>query len=323
MSKTIIPIASGKGGVGKTFLSANLGIALAELGKNVIIADLDFGGANMHTCLGLDNSKPGIGDFLRARYGELGDMMVQTEFENLKFLPGDVRSPFLANMHHAQKMRLTYNLKQLDFDFLILDLGAGSAYNTLDFFGITQLGMMITTTEHTSIMNMLMFLKLFAFRLIEKSLPKNTFLENTLKQCYNRSVAETSLTVSGLLDELAKVDQNAAQNAENLWNNYRPRIIFNQGIEPNELDVLDPLEKALDQNLSLKVDFFGYLFNDPTASQSMRYRKPIKLLDPESYMWDDITRLADRIVRLWDQPMKNSASLLRNNTATVYKQRNP
>ena len=53
MEKTIIPIASGKGGVGKSFVAANLSIALAELGNQVIVADLDFGGSNLHTCLGI------------------------------------------------------------------------------------------------------------------------------------------------------------------------------------------------------------------------------------------------------------------------------
>ena len=60
----IIPIASGKGGVGKTVLAINLSFALAELGKNVILVDLDFGGANIHTCLGYESAPDGIGNFL-------------------------------------------------------------------------------------------------------------------------------------------------------------------------------------------------------------------------------------------------------------------
>ena len=198
MDRTIIPVASGKGGVGKSFLAANLAIALAQLGKKVVVADLDFGGSNLHTCLGLHNNHPGIGDFLRARYGELKDLLVATEEENLNLLAGDVRSPFLANMHHAQKMRLIYNLKQLDCEYLILDLGSGSTYNTLDYFGMSQLGMIITTPEHTSTMNMLAFLKLFAFRVIERSLPKNSFLDEKLKERYNRSVMDEVLTVQSL-----------------------------------------------------------------------------------------------------------------------------
>ena len=67
---TIIPIASGKGGVGKSFVSSNLAMALAQLGHRVIAVDLDFGGANLHSFLGLPNRYPGIGDFLQARIAQ-------------------------------------------------------------------------------------------------------------------------------------------------------------------------------------------------------------------------------------------------------------
>jgi flagellar biosynthesis protein FlhG len=60
----IIPIASGKGGVGKSFLTANLAMALAAMGHRVIAVDLDLGGSNLHTFLGLANRYPGIGDFI-------------------------------------------------------------------------------------------------------------------------------------------------------------------------------------------------------------------------------------------------------------------
>lgn len=56
----IIPVASGKGGVGKTFVSANLAIALAEMGHRVIAVDLDLGGSNLHAFFGLSNRYPAI-----------------------------------------------------------------------------------------------------------------------------------------------------------------------------------------------------------------------------------------------------------------------
>ncbi|HPE35715.1 MAG TPA: P-loop NTPase, partial [Spirochaetales bacterium] len=52
---TVIPVASGKGGVGKTVVAANLGLALSALGKTVVLVDLDLGGANLHTVLGVRN----------------------------------------------------------------------------------------------------------------------------------------------------------------------------------------------------------------------------------------------------------------------------
>merc|ERR1711960_33334 len=104
--------------------------------------------------------------------------------------------------------------------------------------------MIITTAEHTSTVNMLTFLKLFAFRVIERSMPKNTFLDEKLKDSYNRTVMDEVLTVRGLLDEISKVDRNVAQKAEQSWIRYRPRIIFNKCNLPNELDLLGSLENT-------------------------------------------------------------------------------
>ena len=321
MNRTIIPIASGKGGVGKSFIAANLAIALAKLGKQVIVADLDFGGSNLHTCLGIHNTNPGIGDFLRARYSKLKDLLVETENENLKFLAGDVRSPFLANMHHSQKMRLINNLRQLECEYLILDLGSGSTYNTLDYFGMTQLGMIITTAEHASTVNMLTFLKLFAFRVIERSMPKNTFLDEKLRDSYNRTVMDEVLTVRGLLDEISTIDRNVAQKAEQSWIRYRPRIIFNKCNLPNELDLLGSLENTFNQILMLRSDFFGCLFTDPAVSKTFKERNTLNVAAPNSDILEDINLLADRVTRLWEQPIRNSANLLQYNAKNLFEKR--
>ena len=67
MEKTIIPIAGGKGGVGKSLFVANLAIALAEAGHSTVAVDMDMGSSNLHTYLGLNNLNPGIGDFLKVK----------------------------------------------------------------------------------------------------------------------------------------------------------------------------------------------------------------------------------------------------------------
>jgi len=321
MDRTIIPIASGKGGVGKSFLAANLSIALAELGKKVIAADLDFGGSNLHTCFGMHNTHPGIGDYLRAHYGNLEDLLVETNTDNLKFLAGDARSPFMANMHHAQKLRLVQNLRKLNCEFLILDLGSGSTFNTLDFFGMTRLGLLVATPEHTSIMNMLTFLKLLAFRVIERIVPKNKSVENKLRELYKLSVRESLLTVRNLLNEISVIDKEYAEKAKQNWSLYRPRIVFNKCESPGDLELIKDLQNTLDENLMLHVDFFGCLYSDSAVPKTFYERKTLIESSPTSYILDDIKLLADRITRLWTQPIRNSSDLLMANANKVFLQR--
>src|ERR1044072_7844362 len=111
-STTIIPIAGGKGGVGKSFLTANLAVALAQRGHRTLAVDLDLGNSNLHTLLGLQNRYPGVGEYLKGSIKcAPEDLIVETEIPNLEFIPGDARVPFMANISYPQKMKLIRYLK--------------------------------------------------------------------------------------------------------------------------------------------------------------------------------------------------------------------
>jgi len=155
---TIIPIAASKGGVGKSFLTANLAIALAELGHQTITVDLDLDGSNLYSCLGLPNRFPGIGDFLRARAAELDPLLVPTQTPKLYFMPEDGKTPFMANIAYAQKIKLISRIRKLPADYILLDLGAGSSFNILDFYRLSPRGLLMTTPDPPAVMGMLVFL---------------------------------------------------------------------------------------------------------------------------------------------------------------------
>src|SRR5262249_3249095 len=99
--KTIIPVAGGKGGVGKSFVTANLDVALAIRGQSTIVVDLDLGNSNLHSFLGLENRYPGIGEYLRGTVDRsTAELVIPTGIPHLSFLPGDGRMPFMANITH-------------------------------------------------------------------------------------------------------------------------------------------------------------------------------------------------------------------------------
>ena len=129
----IIPIASGKGGVGKSLLSANLAIALGQAGKNVLIADLDLGASNLHLVLGQQSNAHGIGTFLSGN-SSFEDTIVNTGYPNVRFIPGDSEIPGFAALKASDKNSLIKNMLKTDADYLILDLGAGTHLGILDFF---------------------------------------------------------------------------------------------------------------------------------------------------------------------------------------------
>ena len=283
-----------------------------------IAVDLDFGCPNLYTFLGLNNNFPGIGDYLLTKYSNLEQLLVDTSFTNLSYLPGDVQSPFMANITFAEKMKLIRNIKKLPADFILLDLGAGCSFNTLDLFGVVQKGLIITTTEVTSVMNMFNFLKNFLLRTIDRALPVKIKLRQFIRNIYTQTSNKKRMTISDLYDELSHVDSSYKSILNNIFKSYRPRLIFNRGHNPEELYKLELIDKNISENLLIEVDHFGYILEDEKVIKSSQKKLPYLSNYPDTNFSSDITRIADRVTRLWDQELKNSAEILIKKTKSIY-----
>ena len=130
----ILSIGGGKGGTGKSFITANLGVLLANQGRKVLLIDLDLGASNLHTLLGVKNPKPGLGQFLNKATKNLDHVIAPTMFENLSLI-SSMNCPLeVANLFYAQKLKIIRAIQKLPYDHILLDLGAGTNFNTLDFF---------------------------------------------------------------------------------------------------------------------------------------------------------------------------------------------
>jgi len=316
---TIIPIAGGKGGVGKSLLAANISIALAQQGHSTVVMDLDFGGSNLYSFLGLHNKNRGIGDYLNDKSIGFAELRVQTEWPQLDFIPGDGWTPFMANLGHAQKIKLLKNIKEISADYVVLDLGAGTTFNTLDFFRMTKKGLIITSPERVALMNMFVFLKNFIFRAIDRSIPKNGHIRALAKTFFEEAMTEEQATVHSLIDQIKAVDELTAKTIRDLCITYTPRIIFNQVHHPDKLHKLRSISQLAANVLSLKIDHFGAVFHDPVVLESIEKGVPLVKYNPNCPSARNINILAGRIAQMWEDNFENSAQKLSNNTGRLYE----
>jgi len=125
-NRKVWTIAGGKGGTGKTAMTANIGVALATMGYHVILMDADLGGANLHTILNIKRPKLSLSDFINRRVESLNEIMLNTPSENLRLISGGSDMVGLANIPYASKLRLQRHMEQLEADFIIVDVGAGT-----------------------------------------------------------------------------------------------------------------------------------------------------------------------------------------------------
>ena len=289
---TIIPIASGKGGVGKSVITANLAIALAQLGLDTLAVDLDLGGSNLHSYLGLGNQHSGIGDFLKGRQKSLSELIVPTKIPKLRFLAGDGRTPFMANIPFQQRILLLNELQKVKARFVLLDLGAGSTFNTLNFFGLSHHGMIVTTFESPAIMNMLTFLKNFMFRLISAVSKQNNDVFKELIQEFRRPVNGVPVTVASLLSRVAGQDEKLARTLQQICRSYSPRLVFNMAENVTDLQICSKINQTLKENMTLTPSFCGCVSYDNSVRRSVRQRIPIILIRPDSPPARDIIALS-------------------------------
>ena len=293
----IIPVASGKGGVGKTLISVNLAYALANLGKKVTLLDLDFGGANIHTCMGYSVAPDGIGNFLNQRNSKLQDYILSTGNRNLSFISGDAEMVGIANITAAQKKKLISQIFHLDTDYVILDLGAGSSYNTVDFFILSACGILVVMPELTSILNAYSLLKTAVFRrlfLEFKSIPE-------VKDLFNEQIkkgGEDAWKVSELLRMIKKVSPATYLKALYFVNEMSPKLIMNMAISPTDIEMGEKIRKISRSFLNLDVDYLGFMYRDKSVHESINKRVPLAVSNPENGIYQAIAKVAYKIASL-------------------------
>jgi flagellar biosynthesis protein FlhG len=162
--RQIWSVGGGKGGIGKSVITAALGWQLARLGKRVVLVDADLGGANLHTCLGVPAPQRSLADFVMRRVERIEDVAVETNFPRLRLISGAADLLTAANIKHQQKVRLLSHLRTVDADIVLMDLGAGTSFNILDFFLMSDVNLLVVVPEPTSVENGYRFIKSALFR---------------------------------------------------------------------------------------------------------------------------------------------------------------
>ena len=291
----IIPVGSGKGGVGKTIFTANLGIKLAAAGKKTVLIDLDLGGSNLHTCLGIKNKYSGISSVINKTESFLTDLIVETGIDNLLFIPGDTLNPGTGNLQFFVKQKIIKQIGRLDADFIILDLGAGSTFNTVDFFLVSpNTAVVFTTPETTSVLNAYSFLKTSIFRMLYRCYRPRTRERDIILDFVNSKIEGSGRSFSGdLVSEITAYSAESGRLAISKISEFRPGIIINRAEDSDSINLGMKLQSITRKNIGIDLEFLGSLPEDPEVQKSIFSRMPVALSAPGSPFSTTLDRLAD------------------------------
>jgi flagellar biosynthesis protein FlhG len=294
--RKILPVASGKGGVGKSVLVANLGISLASFGQRTVLVDLDLGGSNLHTYLGMKNRNLGIGNFVADKDIAFQDIRARSPYPNLDFVPGDVLVAGAANLTHGQKRSIISNIEKMDADYVILDLGSGSHFNTLDFFLMSNSGLIVTTPQAPSILNAYGFLKNAVFRLLQQTFSKHKGVSTYLGDIGKEARPNATPSIGQVVEGISKISKKAAATAREEIARLRPSIIVSMGDRPEDMEIVQSLRTLIEERLSVEPICLGFLYYDYIVREAVTDTVPLALVGRDSLILKEIDRMAQKIV---------------------------
>ncbi len=315
----IIPIASGKGGVGKSLLSANLSIALAQAGKKIILADLDLGASNLHLVLGQSSPKAGIGTFITGE-NTFEDIIADTEYENLRLIAGDSEVPGLSALKVYQKYSLIKKFEALDADYLIIDLGAGTHLTILDLFLLSPQGIIVTAPTVTATLNGYLFLKNAVFRLMSASFKKGSKAMAYLDRLKTDAASLKKLYIPKLIETLETIDPKSAAVFKARLSQFHPRLVLNMIDEPKDADKALKIRRSCQQYLGLDLEHLGVMYRDNLQDRALSSRLPVIAYKPNSVLSQAIYRIAEKILQSETMEFSDFAQVTDNSFEVVQEE---
>lgn len=297
MKTKIIPIAGGKGGVGKTEFCANIGVHLGQLGYNTILIDLDLGGSNLHSTLGIKNKSVGVGNFLSDKNLDFKSLIKPTPYKNVHFIPGDVLVAGTPNLSFAQKQSLMNHIEKLDADYVLIDLGSGASNNVVDFFLISNSGILVSAPHTGSILNAYSFLKNTIFRFLIRAFSGESMMEKYLRDFIKERRPGNSVTVANVFAGIEELDTSFAHTARRYVNLLRPLVVLNMVRGTSDFDILDRLRDLTANNLDIKLATLGMIVYEDSIAAAHKSKVPMVQIAPDSLFSLEVDRIAQKIIQ--------------------------
>jgi flagellar biosynthesis protein FlhG len=286
-------VGGGKGGTGKTFLSANLAIALGVDRGGVIAIDADLGGPNLHTLLGVRQNGRDLGDFIRNQVDRLEDITMPTLFPGLRLIRGSENTLFLANLNHYKKLKLIRQIKSLPAKRVLIDLGTGSAYNTLDLFVIASPGILVVTPEPTAIENTYLFLRSCALRIL-KAYARYFGIRDFDKRV-QEEFESRSTTLRSFLESLAASDGSASQVLTAALKSLKLYLVVNKTRDKRDVLLGRSIVDVVRKYFLINLELLGTIPYDERVHWSLKKFSPFIFEYPESVVAQTIRSMAERL----------------------------
>jgi flagellar biosynthesis protein FlhG len=287
-------IGGGKGGSGKSFIAANMGICLSRLGIRVVLVDADLGGANLHTFLGISPPALSLSDFIKKRVSHLREVLIPTAIPNLELMTGAQDLLNALDAKSVQKRKLVRSIQSLDSDTILVDLGAGNSLSVLDFFLMSDGGILVVTPEPTSIENTYRFLKSAFYRRLKQSVFSSS-VKALIDDAMDRKNEMGIRNPHDLIKAAGQISEEDGRRIAKEAEAFHPNLIVNQVRSKKDVEIGFSIRSACLKYFGIHLHYLGYVVYDQEVGHSVRRKRPLVLENSGSRAAQCVMEIASKL----------------------------
>jgi flagellar biosynthesis protein FlhG len=290
-------IGGGKGGIGKSLVTLGLGVSLARLGKRVILIDGDLGGANLHTLMGVRYPQVNLEHFLTKKVTRLEDTIIETSVEGIGLICGADDLLGAANPTYAQKIRLLNQIEELPAQYVLLDLGAGTSFNTLDFFNYSGGRIALFTSQATSLQNAYGFIKSALYRKLSRDFAKDDEILQLLFQGGEAGTGNNIHSIQDLLNHFQDANPQKHFRLTQALRDFHLFLVANMVRSQTDLKSPEIIRSVCRDFLNIQSEIMGHVPFDSGVETAISHMVPFPLHQKKSRAMTGLDQIALRLVK--------------------------
>jgi flagellar biosynthesis protein FlhG len=303
----IIAVGGGKGGVGKSIVSANLAATIAQYGYRVLVVDLDLGCSNLHSHFGVSMPKKSLADFVLTQRMGFRELMMPASIPGVAFVAGGKEEAWSEYMEQSSDhllplwQAIVASKQQSKVDIVILDLGAGTQRHTMDFFSAAHMGVITVLPEPTSIENAYVFFKMTLWKFIENIGRRHHQPEvaQDIKAALSTMVGSSLGTgYAACMKDLALSYPQFIQDLQRAMNARCMGILVNQARDQSDIDLGISMDHVCQKYFGFPSKSIGYLNHDEAVLKSLKNRRLLVSEFPHSMIAKRLSVAASQSLKI-------------------------
>ncbi|MBN1576548.1 MAG: P-loop NTPase [Chitinispirillaceae bacterium] len=281
--KRALSVGGGKGGIGKSCFSANIGIALSRQGRRVVLVDTDIEAPNLHTFVGITYPQRTLDDYLNSMVMGIEEIVLPTPVPRLRLISSAGSGLSLSGPNYPQRQRFFRAVMGLDADTIIFDVAAGARMRVIDYFSIAPIMVIILEPIPTALENAYGFLKNLLYRHLLRIFYTDKPTHRMILDVLGEKSSRAGQSVEALL---AVLDRRSHEKTETFSSFIASLnhiyVVINRVRSKEQEEIIDRFARVVKRYLMLNLRFGGFLPFEPDMDKSIIARTPFIMQFPDS-----------------------------------------